>query len=232
MNDSRLTAAIWFRITGAVRYLSHAEMSRLWQRACARAGVPVRYSEGFNPHPRLSLPLPRPVGVEADDELLLVKLDNSGLSVDAAVSETTLREALAAQLPAGIEVHAVRLLAAGASFHPQSAEYVFPVRPEARTGLVQGLRDTIAQVMGSERCLVERASAEGGAARTVDVRPFLCSIRLEDDTLIVHHRTGTDGSVRVNEIAQIFGLQAQDLAGPVRRTRVHWETAGAVPYES
>jgi len=67
-------AAVWFRIGGLLRFLSHAETLRVCQRACARAGVPVKHTMGFNPHPRLSLPLPRSVGVESDDELLVLWL--------------------------------------------------------------------------------------------------------------------------------------------------------------
>jgi radical SAM-linked protein len=221
------TAAIRFRIAGATRFLSHAETSRVFQRACARARIPVRHSEGFNPHPRLSLPLPRPVGVESEDELLVVKLcdDREGAPVESrAERETGMKQALAEQLPDGIEVLAVDLVAARVSFHPQSAEYVLPIRVNEDANLVGRLRDEIAVVMERERCVVERASAEGRAARSVDVRPFLRSIRLEGGDLIVQHLTGATGSIRVDEILQLFGLRTPDLAGPVRRTNVTWET--------
>ncbi len=81
----------------------------------------------------------------------------------------------------------------------------------------------IARVMASERCLVERA-AEGRATRSVDVRPFLQALRVEDGNLIVQHRTGGAGSIRVEEILPLLGLHTRDLAGPVRRTNVVWET--------
>jgi hypothetical protein len=173
--------------------------------------------------------------VEADEELLVVKLDDvrqSGSAAGGAEPEAALHAALAAALPEGIEVLAVTLTAAGASFQPTSAEYVFPVRMAAETGLTARLQDTIARVMGSEHCPVERAAAEGGPARTIDVRPFLCSIRLEDGALIVQHRTGTTGSVRVDEILRLFELRTADLDGQVRRRNVHWELAGATRPES
>jgi len=219
------TAAIRFRISGTMRFLSHAETARVLQRACARAALPVRYSEGFNPHPRTSLPLPRPVGVEAREELLVARLCEAGGAVESrAEREAAVKRALAEQLPEGMEVLAVDLVAAGTSFHPQAAEYVLPLRVEEGAGLAGRLQDKIAEVMGSERCVMERASGEGRAARPVDVRPFLLSVRLEGGALIVQHRTGVGGSIRVEEILQLFGLGPQDLAGPVRRTNVRWET--------
>jgi radical SAM-linked protein len=220
-----LTAAIRFRIGGVLRFLSHAETARLWQRACARAGLPVRYSQGFNPHPRLSLPLPRPVGVSADEELLVVKLCDERQGTpdeDRAEREAALKQALVAQVPEGIEVLAVDL-EARASFQPQSAEYVLPLRVEEESNLVERLENAIARVMASERCLVERA-AEGRVTRSIDVRPFLQALRVEDGNLIVQHRTGGAGSIRVEEILPLLGLHPRDLAGPVRRTNVVWET--------
>ncbi len=231
------TVAIRFRIAGTMRFLSHAETARVWQRACARAALPVRYSEGFNPHPRMSLPLPRPVGVEAEEELLVAKLrEESGAGESQAEREAAVKRALAAQLPEGMEVLAVELAGAGTSFHPQSAEYVLPLRIEERAGLAERLQEKIVGIMESEHCMVERASGEGRASRPVDVRPFLLSVRLEGGTgfptrnfalgspaLIVQHRTGEGGSIRVEEILQLFGLGLQDLAGPVRRTNVIWK---------
>jgi len=223
MDDA--TAAIRFRIAGTMRFLSHAETARVFQRAFARAALPVRYSEGFNPHPRMSLPLPRPVGVAAEEELLVARLCEGGGAVEnRAEREAAVKRTLDEQLPEGMEVLAVDLVRAGASFHPQSAEYVLPLRVEERADLAERLNDGIAQVMESERCMVERASGEGRAARPVDVRPFLLSVRLEGGTLIVQHRTGGAGSIRVEEILPLFGLSLQDLAGPVRRTNVIWET--------
>jgi radical SAM-linked protein len=220
--SARATAVIRFRIKGVLCFLSHAETARVFERACARAALPVRYSEGFNPHPKLSLPLPRPVGVQADDELLVARLGEGGgrRFADAAGWETALRQALAAQVPDGIEVSAVTLAAANASFQPRSAEYVFPLRAEE----IDRLRDRMASVMASSTCVVERTAPERRAARRIDVRPFLRSMRLEGTNLVVEHALGPAGSVRVEEILQLLGLHRQDLAGPVRRTKVIWET--------
>ena len=77
--DQRMTAVqnmsviVKFGIKGNLRFLSHAETIRLFERACVRAGIKLVYSQGFNPHPKLSLPLPRTVGVESDDDLLYLR---------------------------------------------------------------------------------------------------------------------------------------------------------------
>jgi radical SAM-linked protein len=207
--------------------LSHAETFRVLHRACARAGIPVRYSEGFNPHPRLSLPLPRPVGVESEDELLVARLYEDPtvrLGMERSECEAAMMRALAEQLPEGMDVLSVMLAASNASFSPRSAEYVLPLRGQADPGLAGRLQGEMDRVVASERCMVERTASEDKPARKIDIRPFLLSIRLEDGRLIVQHLTGEAGSIRVDEILRLFSLRTEDLAGPVRRINVVWET--------
>ena len=65
---------IKFSVRGSLRFLSHAETLRVFQRACVRAGIEIQYTEGFNPRPKLSLGLPRTVGVESEDDLVQLKV--------------------------------------------------------------------------------------------------------------------------------------------------------------
>jgi radical SAM-linked protein len=56
------------------RYISHLDLMRLWQRAFNRANIALAYSEGFNPHPRMSLAAPLALGVTSEAELMDVVL--------------------------------------------------------------------------------------------------------------------------------------------------------------
>ena len=57
-----------------LKFLSHLDLMRLWERALRRAGLPLAYSEGFTPHPRISLAAPLSVGVTSQAELMDVFL--------------------------------------------------------------------------------------------------------------------------------------------------------------
>ena len=57
-----------------VKYITHLDLMRFWERALRRAGIPVAYSEGFSPSPRLALAAPLPVGVTSSGELMDVYL--------------------------------------------------------------------------------------------------------------------------------------------------------------
>ena len=67
--------AIELSVEGDLRFLSHHDMMRAMERLVCRAKLPLKYTQGFNPRPVLSLSLPRPVGVASRAELLVVTLE-------------------------------------------------------------------------------------------------------------------------------------------------------------
>ncbi|MGE5597448.1 MAG: TIGR03936 family radical SAM-associated protein [Hyphomicrobiales bacterium] len=66
---------VWFRKGARVRYISHLDVLRYWERAIRRAGLPLSYSQGFTPHPKLAFAGPLPLGFTADCEVMDVTLD-------------------------------------------------------------------------------------------------------------------------------------------------------------
>ncbi|GHU96113.1 hypothetical protein FACS1894208_10180 [Clostridia bacterium] len=65
-----------FAKTGRARWLSHLDVMRVLQRGLTRLGAPVAYSQGFNPHMKMSIALPCPVGVESVCEICDVTFDS------------------------------------------------------------------------------------------------------------------------------------------------------------
>ncbi len=209
---------IRFRVGGALRFLSHAETLRVFQRACVRGRISIRYSQGFNPRPRLSLPLPRPVGVESDDELLCLKVNRRSENADDLCSSVTAE--LSAQLPAGLELLSVCAARPGASYQPLSATYVFAVGPEYLNDELQAI---IERLLASESLNVRRQTgARSSRIKNIDVRPFLTSIETDEQGIIVECSISPVGSIRVDEILSLLELDQSMLAGPIRRTGVQW----------
>ncbi len=85
-----------FSKTGRAVYISHLDLMRTMQRAFLRAGYALKYSEGFNPHPQISILLPLSVGCESVCELMDFTLTESP-------DLTELPERLTAALPEGIQ---------------------------------------------------------------------------------------------------------------------------------
>ena len=210
-----MLVVVRFTIGGSLRFLSHAETLTLFQRACARAAIMLRHSEGFNPHPKLSLPLPRSVGVEARQDLLCLRVQPCASEFDDDRFATDLGR----HLPAGCDVLSAEAAAPGASFLPEAAHYVFEVRPEHAGDC---LTDRARSLMQSETLELRRQTDARGHTRTVNVRPFLEAIEVKDNRVAVHCRISDSGSVRVGEILELLRLDAGRLASPIVRTAVQW----------
>ena len=78
-------------------YISHLDLMRTFQRVFPRGGLELRHSQGFHPHPLISIVLPLPVGQSSDCELL-------DFEVEQDVDGTGVPEALNTGLPAGLHV--------------------------------------------------------------------------------------------------------------------------------
>ncbi len=87
-----------------IKFISHLDIMRLWQRALHRAGIPLAYSEGFSPHPRISLAAPLQVGVTSQAELM-------DIFCTGWVSPHFFTDAVNQQLPAGIKILQVHAIA-------------------------------------------------------------------------------------------------------------------------
>jgi len=88
---------IWFSKRGRAKYISHLDLMRAMSRAVRRAGLPIWYTEGFNPHPYLSFPLPLPLGQEGLREAMDLRLPE-----DMPLDEIARR--FDGVLPEGIEI--------------------------------------------------------------------------------------------------------------------------------
>lgn len=80
-----------------IKYISHLDLMRLWERAFRRSRIPLAYSEGFSPHARLSIAAPLPIGVTSETELMDIILQSP-------LSPYLLMQDVSQVLPRGIEL--------------------------------------------------------------------------------------------------------------------------------
>lgn len=97
-----MRARFRFAKLGKVRWTSHRDVARMWERAFRRVQLPLAYTQGYSPRPKVSFGLALPTGHESVAEYLDVELDPEATECDFDV--TTLPERLTPALPAGITV--------------------------------------------------------------------------------------------------------------------------------
>lgn len=80
-----------------LRYISHLDLMRLFQRAFKRANIPIKYSQGFNPQPKLSIANPLALGIESSEEFMDIELYER-------IPESKFIDLMNRELPEGIRI--------------------------------------------------------------------------------------------------------------------------------
>ncbi len=75
MLESPRTVRVKFRKVGNLQYISHLDLQRTFSRVLVRAGLPLWYTKGFNPHIKMVFGLPLPVGCESETEFLDIRIE-------------------------------------------------------------------------------------------------------------------------------------------------------------
>jgi radical SAM-linked protein len=197
-----------FSKCGRVRFTSHRDVARMWERALRRGRFPLRYTEGFSPRPQLSFGLALPTGAESLAEYLDIALVEE--RDPAAVTE-----GLDPLLPEGVTVLAARAVPPGAGSLQQevtscSWEIEVPGCAQARLEeLVGALLDAPALPVRRER---------KGRVVDDDLRPSVLALSSAGPRgagAVLHAEIGTrPRGVRPAELAQVMGVEL----GLVRRT--------------
>ncbi|CAO5169755.1 Radical SAM-linked protein [Frankia sp. AiPs1] len=227
-----------FAKRGRLRFLSHRDIARAIERGLRRAGVPMAYSAGFSPHPRISWVGAAPTGAASEAEYV-----EFGLA--AAVDPEWLRSALDAALPPGLDVLDAVLVpgsstvgssgsgpgsdGAGPAGTRMSGSGSLAERIDASRWWIRlpgvgepALSAAVAELLGRDEVVVERATKDG--RRRFDVRPavVLAVCRAENGTcaileLVARHTTP---AVRPDDVLTalyvVAGLRLSAPPEPIR----------------
>jgi len=195
---TRQRLRITFAQDEAIKYISHLDLVRTWERALRRAAVPLAYSQGFNPRPKMTFAAALPVGVTGEREIMDVILER-------LVMPRTFAQRLAPHLPSGIKVTSVKeayLNLPALQTQVCAAQYRLQIAwAEGRAALQARIDD----LMAAETLVRERRG------KTYDLRPLIEALWIGQDAprgLFLHMRLslGTGGTARHDEVLDALGL--------------------------
>ncbi len=196
---------IKFQKTGPMRYTGHLDLHRAWERTFRRAGLPLAYSQGYNPHPRLNLAAALPLGFTSEDEWLDAWLEDE-------LPLPQIESALATASPPGIHVTRIEAVDERLPALPsqvRACEYQITLLEP-----VADLEPRLGALLAAESLPRRRRE------RDYDLRPLIEKLsRLEDDeagrqrlTVQLAAREGATG--RPEELLDALGI-------PIELARVH-----------
>jgi radical SAM-linked protein len=200
---------ITFAKTEAMRYTGHLDLQRAWERTFRRAGLPLAYSQGYNPRPRLNLASALPLGFTSQGEVLDARLERD-LAIDKIM------EPLLKALPPGLqilEIEEVDLRAPSPQVELQAAEFVITFL-EPFPGLAERTDD----ILHAPTLMRERRN------KTYDLRPLIQALHVlpndEDgrQRLFTRLEARQGATGRPEEVIAALGADPQ--ATRVQRTKL------------
>ena len=208
---------ITFAKKSQVKYISHLDTVLAWERALRRALIPLAYSHGFNPRPKIQVASGLPLGTTGSAEIMDIIVTNPVDPVDALAR-------IAASLPDGLTIgiiEEVPLKTPSLQSLLRRADYRVAVETEMSTA---ELAQRIERLLAADQVIQTRRRKK--REEEFDLRPWLHALRLEamedgQAVLVMQLTAGQFGNLRPEEV-----LKALDLAdnwAEIERTRLIFE---------
>lgn len=185
-------------------------MLRLLERAMVRGGLPLRYSEGFNPRPRLSLPWPRAVGMASLDEWLLMQL--SRREDPAEICET-----LDNVLPDDLCIRGCWRVEGKGSWQPREILYEVWLGEQ----VVRDLGDEPLRLLATRSAPVPR-NTKTGNKNSARVEGLLLELSVLTDRIQMRLKVKNGLTIRPSEVLQLLNLPVERYASRIVRIAIAW----------
>jgi radical SAM-linked protein len=185
MEEYAMRIRIKFTKLGALKFIGHLDLMRTFQKIFRRSGIPIAYSEGFNPHQIFSIASPLAVGVTSEGEYADVKLTK-------VMDVGKLKELIDSTCPIGLEVLDVIALddsepAAMASVN--AAKYIV-----SQTDKIIN-NDMIINFSKNEQIIIQKKNKKG-VLKDLDIKPGIINMSLMNNNIIMTLATGSKLNIK------------------------------------
>ncbi|MEK7360432.1 MAG: TIGR03936 family radical SAM-associated protein [Planctomycetota bacterium] len=201
-----------FTKLGNIRFISHHDLMKVFERAIRRANIPVSMTQGFNPHPIFSIPLALGVGIVGRDEILELDL-NEPMSPDA------LKVLLSPQLPEEIQVLSAESIPHFTKSSVSEAEYEVDVKDNS-------LLNTINISNFLQQSSINVTRIKNGQQKHFDIRPSIQKVEVKADRLIFSLKMTSDGMARPEEVVRTLLASETKVFFEIIRTKVNLSSSG------
>ncbi|WP_394522110.1 TIGR03936 family radical SAM-associated protein [Lacrimispora sp. JR3] len=213
---------IKFSKHGPVKFIGHLDVMRYFQKAIRRAGIDIKYSEGFSPHQIMSFAAPLGVGLTSNGEYM-------DIEVNSMTDTKTLMDQLNAAMVDGIHILECRILeerAKNAMSLVAAADYTLTFRegkqPEDKDGFFKGLEAFINQ----PQIVIMKKTKKG--EKEVDIKPGIYQLSVNDETIFMKVSAGSADNLKPDLVMEAYynflGLPLPEFAFHVQREEVYANT--------
>ena len=216
-----MRALIRFAKRPRLRFISHLDLQRFFQRAVNRTGLPIAYSQGFNPHPVISFGSALAVGWTSEYEIIDIKLN-------APMGRKRTEDAMRAALPEDLPVMEVRMID---DRHPAPMALVrmADYRVDLEGDGVGEMIDHIPLLLAQKEIITFKKTKSG--EKQIDARPLVISVEPQESGFLTRLMLTERESIKPDHLAcilaQISGVKTPEMH--IHRTILLGDDAAGVP---
>ena len=207
-----------FRKTREGRFMSHLDLMHTWERVIRRSQLPLAFSQGFNPHPKINFASALAVGTTSDSEYMDMEL-----TADLPLEQV--KQELDRAMPPAFEVTAMKVVTGKV---PSLMSIIERGRYQLRLEFVeevtqQQLEDAIEEFWKREEIIIYRYKKNSKDKKAVNIRPGVYEMKLTADgryaVLDILVQSGNEGNIRPEEVA--YGLMSAGMPAVQHVVRIH-----------
>ncbi len=188
-----------------MKFISHLDMNRFMIRMIRKSGIPVWYSEGFNPHPYITFALPLSLGFNSDYEVMDIRLDQ-----DSYENELVF-EKIKALMPTGIEVFAV------SNPEMKAGEIAF-ARFAVEFDDIKAFSNSLIEFLSSDLIEAEKKTKKGGV-KVINLKDYVKNFNICENSLILDLAAGGANNLNPKLLLDTFSQKCEKELPPYTVTR-------------
>ena len=188
---------IIFSKTGALRYIGHLDLNTIWERAARRAGLPLVYTQGFHPQPKMTFASALPLGFSSRCEVMDMRFNQD-------IDLTSLPMQLQDVMPSGIGI--INVQSVDEHEPPLQTQVVSAEYEVALTEAIDGssLKRKMDEIMASPSLPRERRG------KSYDLRPLIEKLELISENKIFMRLSAREGATgRPEEVLDVLGIMIE-----------------------
>lgn len=193
----------------SIRFIGHLDLLRTWERALRRAQIPMAFTQGFHPHPRINLGAALPLGYSSECELMDLWIENG-------IEPTEIMSRISRTLPPGIELGSVEPIPATSPSLQKSIRWAEYLAVLDQKHSVEEMKLKVSNLLDQDTLQRKRRG------KTYDLRPLLHSLEVIEiegrATLRMTLSSSQQGTGRPDEVLDALRLDA--LLARIQRKRL------------
>ncbi len=200
---------VFYSKKGRMKFISHLDMNRFMTRMILKSGLPVWYTEGFNPRPYLTFALPLSLGFESEYDIMDIRVNDDNIGNEQILND------LSAVMPEDIKILKVaepKLKAGKVAFAEFSVDF------DIGTG---AFLEKVLQFSKSPSILVEKKTKKG-TVKEIDIAPKIKECNISNGKIILVLPAGSDDNLNPTLFIDAFfaGENTDKIPFLITRTKI------------